>query len=372
MSEEKKDDQLVKYCVYCGAEIPHNQAYCPKCGKLVIKLKEASDTGKKVISPPISKSKEIPLRTCSNCGSIIKSTVLEQCPICNAKLEKLPKDILTTSEISPPKRTGFIFSNKKLVPEQKFILKKDTWNFREGVSVFGNSLLVYVIIRFLIIILIWFTFDPSGTGSIDLNMTIIMLYQIPDIIFGVYPLWYIYSKKHNIKKLGIYHGFKSLLKAIAIGVVGAIGLILLDNLFSLITQSMYNSGLDFFNIFEYLQQQALVFKNADLLWLILFCLLLIIAIISTELVFRGVLQNSLKAQFENNLFGRISIILIVALIYAGLYLLFSWPEGIYFFIINFLISIVLGILFEINGNLLNSIIANIIYNLTLIIILYFF
>ena len=51
MSEEKKDDQLVKYCVYCGAEIPHNQAYCPKCGKLVIKLKEASDTGKKVISP---------------------------------------------------------------------------------------------------------------------------------------------------------------------------------------------------------------------------------------------------------------------------------------------------------------------------------
>ena len=372
MSEEKKDDQIVKYCVHCGAEIKGNQAYCPKCGKLVIKLKSSLDDSQKSISPPISKTKEITSRTCPNCGSIINSTILEQCPICNAKLEKPPKEILTTSEISQPKRTGFIFSNKKLVPEQKYILKKDTWNFREGVSVFGNSLLIYVIIRFLIIILIWFTFDPSGTGSIDINMTIIMLYQIPDIIFGVYPLWYIYSKKHTIKKLGLYRGFKSLLKALAIGLIGAIGLILLDNLFSLITQSLYNSGLDFFNIFEYLQKQALVFKNADLLWLILLCVLIIIAITSTELVFRGVLHNSLKAQFENNLSGRISIILIVALIYAGLYLLFSWPEGIYFFIINFLVSIVLGVLFEINGNLLNSIFANILYNLTLIILLYLF
>ena len=371
MSEEKKDEQLVKYCVHCGAEILHNQAYCPKCGKLVIKLQKVSETSKKDISHPISKGKEIPSRTCSNCGSIIKSSVLEQCPICNAKLEKPPKDILPTSEISPSKRTGFIFSNKKLVPEQKFILNKDTWNFREGVSVFGNSLLIYVITRFLIIFLIWITFGDSGT-SISSNIYIFILIQIPDIIFCVYPLWYIYSKKHNIKKLGIYTGFKPFLIALAIGVLGAIGLILIDNLSTVITQSMYNSGFDFFNIVDYLGQQKLVIKNANLLWVILLCIIIIIAIISTELVFRGVLHNSLKAQFENNLTGRISIILIVALIYAGLYLLFSWPEGIYFFIINFLVFIILGILFEINGNLLNSIIANVLYNITLIILLYFF
>ncbi|MFW9949198.1 MAG: zinc-ribbon domain-containing protein, partial [Candidatus Thorarchaeota archaeon] len=354
MSEEKEENSIVKYCVHCGAEVLKDQAYCPKCGKLVLKLKQSSDKIQQIKAATITQKKEIPSRTCSNCGSIIKSTILEQCPICNAKLEKIPKEMIAPTITPAQKKTGFIFSNKKLVPEQKFILKKDIWNLREGVAVFGNSLLAYVIIRFLMIFLIFIVFDPSGTGSVELNIYIILLYQIPDIIFGVYPLWYIYSKKHDIKKLGIYLNFKSLLKAIFIGLIGALVLILLDNLSSLITQFLYDTGIDFFNIFEYLQKEALVIKNADLLWVILLCLLLILSIISTELVFRGVLHNSLKAQFESNITGRVSIILIVALIYAGLFLLFSWPEGIYFFIFNFLIFIILGILFEVNGNLLNS------------------
>ncbi len=372
MTEEKEEKQIVKHCVYCGAKVKKDQAYCPQCGKLVIKIKSNSEKeSSKEITPSIQKT-PVKSRKCSNCGAIITSTILEQCPICNTKLEKLPKELIATTTISTQKKTGFIFSNKKLVPEQKFILKKDIWNFREGISVFGNSLLAYVTIRFLIILLIAFQFDPEGTGTIDLNITTLILSQIPDIIFGVYPLWYIYSKKHNLKKLSLYLNLKSSLKALMIGIIGSIGLILLDNFSSIIIEFMYNSGMDFFNIFEYLGEEYLVIKNADIFWIILLCILLSLSVISTELVFRGVLHNSLKAQFENNLIGRISIILIVALIYAGLFLLFSWPVGLYFFAINFLVFIILGILFEINGNLLNTILANAIYNIILVIFIFIF
>jgi membrane protease YdiL (CAAX protease family)/RNA polymerase subunit RPABC4/transcription elongation factor Spt4 len=372
MTEEKEDKQIVKHCVYCGAKVKKDQAYCPQCGKLVIKIKPNLEKELPKDSTPAIQNKQIQSRTCSNCGSIITSSILEQCPICNAKLEKLPKELISSTTVSTQKRTGFIFSNKKLVPEQKFILKKDVWNFREGIAVFGNSLLAYVTIRFLIILLIAFQFDPLGTGTIDLNITTLILSQIPDIIFGVYPLWYIYSKKHDFKKLSLYLNLKSFLKAFMIALIGSIGLILLDNLSSIIIEFMHNSGMDFFNIFEYLGEEYLVIRNANIFWIILLCVLLSLSVISTELVFRGVLHNSLKAQFENNLIGRISIILIVALIYAGLYLLFSWPVGIYFFVINFFVFIILGILFEINGNLLNTILANIIYNIVLIILIFFF
>lgn len=370
MSKENEKQQIVKHCVYCGTRIEENKIYCPKCGKLVVKIepsKEKSRLQKIGAKPP---QKKIASRKCSGCGSIITSSVLEQCPICNTKLEMIPQLQKAKSSEKPLIKTGYVFTNKKLVPEQKFIIKKDTWNFREGISVFGNSLMAYIIIRLLITMLLAFSLDTSD--PIDLNITTILLSQIPDIIFGVYPLWYIYSKKHNFQKLRLNFKARPFIIALLIGGIGSIGLIIIDNFSSLLIRFMYDSGISFFDIFSYLDEQSLVLQNADLIWVILLMVILSLSAISTELIFRGVLHNTLKVRFENDLLGRSSVIFIIALIYSVLFLFFTLPIGIYFFLVNLIFFIFLGILYEVNKNILTTITASIIYNIALIILIVYF
>ncbi|MCJ7651828.1 MAG: zinc ribbon domain-containing protein, partial [Candidatus Lokiarchaeota archaeon] len=181
MSDDKETVRKIKYCVHCGIEVSDSETYCPQCGKLVAKL----------IKPQPKKPQSLS-RKCSECGSIINSPILEQCPICNTKLEKVLKQPKTASEEKSQKKVGVIFTNKKFVSEQKFSVKKDVWTIREGISIFSNALMVYVFLRFLIIILI---VNLTGSlESVEANMSILLLEQIPTIIFGVYPIWYIYSK----------------------------------------------------------------------------------------------------------------------------------------------------------------------------------
>jgi len=370
MSKENEKQQIVKHCVYCGTQIEENKIYCPKCGKLVVKIepsKEKSRLQKTGAKPP---QKKIVSRKCSGCGSIITSSVLEQCPICNTRLDKIQKLQKANSSETHLNKTGYVFTNKKLVPEQKFIIKKDTWNFREGISVFSNSLMAYIIIRLLITMLL--TLQSESSDPIDLNITIILLSQIPDVLFGLYPLWYIYSKKHNFHKLRLNFKARPFLIALLIGVIGSIGLAIIDNFSSLLIQLMYDSGIDFFDIFSYLANQSLVIQNTDLIWVILLIVILSLSSISTELVFRGVLHNTLKERFDNNLLGRSSVIFIIALIYSFLFLLFTLPIGIYFFLVNFMVFVFLGILYEVNKNILTTITASIIYNITIVILIVYF
>ncbi len=362
MSKENEKQQIVKHCVYCGTQIEESKIYCPKCGKLVVKIEPSKGT-----KPPQKKTVS---RKCSGCGSIITSSVLEQCPICNTKLEKIPKLQKTQSSETHLNKTGYVFTNKKLVPEQKFIIKKETWNFREGISVFGNSLMVYIIIRLLITMLL--TLQLESSDPIDLNITTILLSQIPDVLFGLYPVWYIYSKKHNFQKLRLNFKARPFLIALLIGVIGSIGLVIIDNFSSLLIQFMYDSGIDFFDIFSYLANQSLVIQNTDLIWVILLMVILSLSAISTELVFRGVLHNTLKERFDNNLLGRSSVIFINALMYSVLFLLFTLPIGIYFFLVNFMVFIFLGILYEANKNILTTITASIIYNIAIVILIVYF
>ena len=370
MSKENKKQQIVKHCVYCGTRIEENKIYCPKCGKLVVKIepsKEKRRLQKIEAKPP---QKKIVSRKCSSCGSIVNSSVLEQCPICNTKLEKIPKLQKAKSSETHLNKTGYVFTNKKLVPEQRFTIKKDTWNFREGISVFGNSIMIYVVIRLLITMLLTLQLDSSD--PIDLNITTILLSQIRDVIFGLYPLWYIYSKKHNFQKLRLNFKARPFLIALLTGVIGSIGLIIIDNFSSLLIQFMYDSGINFFDIFSYLANQSLVIHNADLIWVILLMVILSLSAISTELVFRGVLHNTLKERFANDLLGRSSVVFIIALIYSVLFLLFTLPIGIYFFLVNLMFFIFLGILYEVNKNILTTIIASIIYNIFYIILIVYF
>ena len=372
MSKEKEKPQAARFCVYCGTTIQKNTTYCPnpKCGKVVINIKPSEDNidQAKLISKSIKK--EQISRKCSNCGSIITSNILEQCPICDSRLEKIPEQDIATQSKKHQSLQGYVFKNKKLVPEQKFVLKKSEWNFREGIRVFGNALMAYVTIRLVITMLLTLQLGP--TEILDVNMPTILLSQVPDIVFGIYPLYYLYSKKHNLKKLGLIFNKKSLIIAIIVGIAGSIGLVLIDNFSSLITRFMYDSGINFYDIFAYLDEEYLVLQNSSLILIISLIALISLSVISTELVFRGVLHKTLRAHFDNNFIGKVTVIVIVALIYSFLFLFFTLPVGVYFFFSNFLIFLFIGIIYEITKNLTSTIIANLIYNITIIILIVYF
>ncbi|MFX0074912.1 MAG: CPBP family intramembrane glutamic endopeptidase [Candidatus Hermodarchaeota archaeon] len=372
MSKKNEKQRLTKYCVYCGTTIEENTAYCPnpKCGKLVIKLKPSEGISEQQAIAPKSKKKEPKSRICSGCGSIITSSVLEQCPLCNTKLEKVPKQEIVDQDKKSPRKTGFIFSNKKLVPEQRFILKRSEWNLREGISVFANSLMAYVTIQLVITMVLTLQIGPTET--LDLNIVTILLSQLPDVIFGLYPLYYIYSKKHKAQKLGLMVKSRYILIALVIGAIGSVGLILIDNLSSTLITFMYNLGLDFFDVLGYLAEEYLVLQSSEPIFIVLLITLMCLSVISIEIAFRGVLHNALKTYFGNNILGKVSVILLVALIYSALFLFFTLPIGLYFFIPNLIIFLFLGIVYEINKNLLSTIFANVAYTIIIVILIVYF
>ena len=372
MSNNKDEKLNVKYCVHCGAEIDKEKVYCPNCGKLVVKVesepKSKNLAKEESASEPLKQQSKM-TRKCPGCGSIISSPILEQCPICNTKLEKFvpPKDLHPTQESE--KRAGFIFTNKKLVPEQKLVLSKATWNFREGLSVFGNSIMVYITLRLLITIIITFQLPLDGSTN-SLNITAILLSQLPALLFGIYPLWYISSKKHDMKKLGFWYSPKQLVITVIVGIIGGLLLILINSFSSSIIDLFVQLGINFNDVFSQIALENQLIREAEAYWIILLVFLMNLSVFSTEIVYRGVLHNTLKAHFGNDLFGKFSAIMIVALVYSLIYLVFTLPLGLYFFLIEFFIFVILGVLYEVNKNIYNPIIATIIYNSVLIIFIF--
>jgi len=353
MSKEK--EKKIKYCVFCGANVEKDKTYCPNCGKLIIKI----DKEKRIIIP---KSKPIPpqkidfSRKCPNCGSIITSTIIDQYPICNTELERISE----VKKAIVQKKPGLIFTSKKLEPEQKFVLKKDTWNLREGLNVFGTCIYVLIIVFFLLI-----TFISFQLGS-TVTIQQILLSQIPELLFGIYPIWYIYNKKHSFAKLGFYSNSKKIGIAFLIGIIGSLMLLLLEFFSDAFITFISDVGLDFFNVRTELEQQNLVIRSSELIWVILLGITLCARVISSEIVFRGVLHNTLKQKFRNNYI----VILIVSLAYSLALLMFSFPYGVSLFLLNFLAFIVLGFLYEINGNIYNTMMASILYNILILILIY--
>ena len=351
----------LKYCVYCGAKT-EGQAYCPNCGKLVSQGKSRVE---KLQRDKISPVSEEISRRCSGCGSIITSNILEQCPICNNLLEPVP-EYQKPSKAKP----GFIFQDKKL--KQELIIKKDSWNMKEGLNVFMNSILIYFFVQLFLYMFIWV---QLGDSTSDININMILISQIPGIALGIFPLWYIYSKKHKSEKLGFTSDSKKIALAFLIGIVGGLSLLAINYLSDLITSFLIEIGLKFFDISEYIAQENKAIKEASFLWIIILLIMISLQAISTEIVFRGVLHNTLKEKFEKDekdVAGKLKVILIIALVYSALYILFSSLIGIKFFILNFLVFVMLGILYEINKNIYNTIIASILYFNIIITLMYFF
>lgn len=345
MSKDNK--RKIKYCVYCGSDIEEGKIYCPKCGKLVIKL----EPSKKIPKPPTFEKVELS-RKCPGCGSMITSTILDQCPICNTTLEKLSE----VKKAAIQKKPGLIFTSKKLEPEQKFLLKKDSWNLREGINVFGTCIYVLVIAFFLI-----FTFI-----SFEMSIQLIILSQIPELLFGIYPIYYILRKKHSFNKLGFFSDSKKIIIAVLIGILGSLVLLLVSFFSDSLINFISDAGLDFFDIKSSIENQNLLIRNADLLWIILLTISIFFRTIFSEIVFRGVLHNTLKQKFKNEFY----VILLVALVYSLVMLLFSFPVGVSFILLNFLSFVVLGLLYSLNGNIYNTIIANISYNVIALILIF--
>jgi len=362
-----ENERKLKHCVYCGAKT-EGQVYCPNCGKLIITVKGEQKVDERKIEVDAT-SKPLPYeRICSGCSSVITSTILEQCPICNTFLDPVPQYHKPSTS-----KPGFVFTDKKLKSEKELVLRKDTWHVKEGVNVFITSLLFYFFAQFFIIFFILYQvgFDQSTEITIEL----IILAQIPGIVLGIYPLWYIYGRKHKSEKLGFRSGSKEVTLAILIGFVGGLLLLSVNYLSGFINSYLYSLGFEFLDISEYLDEERNTIRGASLIWLIVLLIVISLQAIASEVVFRGVLHNTLKEKFvkkdKNDMAGKLKVILLVALIYSSLYVLFSFFIGIAFFIVNFMIFLVLGILYEINQNIHNTIIASIFY-FNLIIILMFF
>lgn len=369
---------FVKHCAHCGVRT-EGHIYCPKCGDLVITRKYGEDTTPK--SNVKSNSLE---RICSGCNSVITSIVLEQCPICSTLLEKIPEHIKQSQEIPGlifskavrrRKSGGRVYYEKEptLHPEQESLMKKDSWDVKEGKKVFTSCILTYVIIQLCVIMFFYTYIAESSSSSVEITIFLVLLGQIAGIMFGIYPLWYIYSNKHNFKKLGFsVRGFENLI-AVFIGILGAILLIGINYLLSPSLMAFFSGfGFDLFNISNYLEEENNILREADLIWIIVLMGMVCLQAVSAEIVFRGVLQNTLKVKYvksKNDTKGKMRVICLVALIYACIYILFSFMYGIVFFLLNFAVFLVLGILYEINENIWNTIIASAVYHNLLIILI---
>jgi membrane protease YdiL (CAAX protease family) len=340
-----------KFCPHCGSKIDVDKIYCPECGKVTPKVKAESKVQKGFS------------RKCPNCGSIINSRVLKQCPVCDTELEEPPKIPLKQKE----KPKGLVFTDKKFVSEEKLTLKKDIWNFREGINVFGNSILTYVTVTLILYLTLSFYFGEQ----IPTNIYTLYLFLIPDILFSVYIIYYIISNNHKLEKLGLSSNTTKILIGIGIGILGAFGIYLIDY-FSDIFLNFFAS-LGFSDLINDLRAVILAqnqtIRSANPVMIIIFTILLCLSSISSEIVFRGVLHNALKQKLGKDLTSRFLVILLVASVYSIIYLIFSIPSGLFYIISNFLISMLLGLIYEINGNLYSTIFANIFYNIAVVIII---
>ena len=352
MSDNK--EKKTHSCIYCGANIKFGEVYCPECGKLNVQMKTNDTLEKK-------NKKAFFQRTCSGCGSIIASDNLEQCHICNTMLDEVPKKLKTTSQES----VGFIFDwnkSKKLQP----LVKKENWNLKEGIQVFELTILIY----FIFLITIYF-FLLQLNPNYEANIFMILLQLSPYCLLGIAPIVYIINKKNKFIKLGFINDSKSMILALIIGIFGGITLFVIEFLSNMVLASFVSLGFQGFTTYNenVLKMHNIVQSSGP--WLFIYIILIVISTISIEIAYRGVLHKSLSTRFNKTNYDKIIVILIVALVYAGIESLFmnfiDIFVSLYFLVYNTITFIILGILFEINRNIYTTLVAHLLFSILMII-----
>lgn len=313
---------------------------------------------KKAISSP--KKLKVIERTCTGCGSIISSKILKQCPICDTVLEELA---ITIPEKKEGQESLLVFTGKKLELADKYVIKKGQWNFKEAISVFFNSLVLYIFVELIIVGLFYLALTPDPTQNpLQLTPTIelMTIAQIPGVFLIIYPLVYINMKKHKLSKLGFNSVKKSLTIAIIIGVGGGLLVYLTSLLAMQLNNSLISSGLELFRLPTYISEESQILRESQLIYKVVILVLLLLDALGKEITFRGVFHNGLAAKFQSQIVDKIYVILIVSTVYSVLFLFLTFNVG--FVIESFLVNIVLGIIYEsTNRNLYASIIANSLY-----------
>ena len=310
-------------------------------------------------------------RKCSGCGSLISSTRLEQCPLCNTVLKSIPDHLKPKTQ----KQSGYIFTNKKLQPEHKFEIRKEVWNSKEGYKAFEVSIFAYLSV-FMVVLMILYTQMDQDTLQVNQNIFIIFLETLPVIALGVYPIIYIMVKKNHFIKLGLHPDIKKIAIALVIGVFGTIGIYLINLLSNYAFSLLVNAGFENFatynaNIIEINQ----IIRESGF-WIIIYCILVSLMAIASEIAYRGVLHNTIKQKYGEEIKGKIIVSLLVALVYAGIeilvFLITDIYIGIFLFFSDFIFFFLLGILYELNGSLYNTIFTHVFYNLLIVLIIFLF
>jgi len=183
-------------------------------------------------------------------------------------------------------------------------------------------------------------------------------------------------KKNHFIKLGLHPDIKKIAIALVIGVFGTIGIYLINLLSNYAFSLLVNAGFENFatynaNIIEINQ----IIRESGF-WIIIYCFLVSLMAIASEIAYRGVLHNTIKQKYGEEIKGKIIVSLLVALVYAGIeilvFLITDIYIGIFLFFSDFIFFFLLLILYELNGSLYNTIFTHVFYNLLIVLIIFLF
>lgn len=357
MSNEIPPSSEKKTCPKCSHEQPIEAVFCQKCGTPFPETEKSAESTvstsgsqwrqvkkrftQERITPKSKSSSSTAERICPGCNTIIESTVLEQCPLCMSELPPLPPKHKENLD-------RIFFTGKKIVTEKEIKIDPNKWSSgKEIFNVFLNSMLFYIFITIGAAI---FNFQEY----IDINLTE-LLYFVGSIALGIYPLIYIGSNHLHWKKIG----FRSdkIVLFILLGIGAGIGLYFVEYGTSLVTNLIPYFHPD--SILAYIFDRTALFdlNTVEFPLRIAFYAAFLLEQVSVELLFRGVIHNGihdLMVKKKRNL-SRILPVMLTTLIYAVFYFLFD--QSGYALIFNLVLSLVIGIVYELSDRSLSILIS---------------
>ena len=248
-----------------------------------------------------------------------------------------------------------IKSDKKIKPDMV------KWSPKEGINVFANSFLIFIIIE-SILLFHYTAISPENFNwisvEIPINIGSLFLSKLPYIFLAVPPIFYIYRKKLNITKIGFRS--KIIKEFVVYGIISGVIFWILDYLSHLFMSLFESMGWSALSQPNYIQEQNQIIQGMGG-WVVLFVIIIIVKQIAEDILFRGVLQNSLDDFYskknENKLTLKIKIksSFIISMIYALIFFLLTF--SVYTLIINIITSLIIGFFYESSEKSMTSLIT---------------
>lgn len=267
-------------------------ATCPQCGRNVdLQARGQAARGGRSAPGTIPKWKRkhaettrevVPRRECPVCGTTVVSRVLLQCPICKGVLPEIPEEFTRDEKL--------VFTDGKLKRKSDIEVLASRWRYKEGLGVFMNCLIAFLVARFLVFALMMFQMDEP-TAVIPTTITSVILNAIPGILMGIVPVLYVVGQKHQFTKLGVRDDNYAL--DLALGVAVGVGMFFLYGVGAGINEALAGLGW-----------RAFAAPTGDLTGLLLaeswekvvLTIVLVFSAVGEEIAFRGVLTNALRAR----------------------------------------------------------------------------